>query len=137
MSEELTPETRVSVYSQQTGLTFKVPWRRVDTARKRKQNQLELIDEPTPPTPEETKQKVADLKKEMGVKESKPEPVKEVKPETVAEETTDSEVVEETKSETPDYESMELADLKELATERGLKFAKNAGKAKMIEVLTK
>ena len=42
-----------------------------------------------------------------------------------------------TKEELPDFETMELPELKELADKEGVEYAKNAGKKKMIELLTK
>ena len=41
------------------------------------------------------------------------------------------------KPETPNLEELNVKELKELADEAGIKYARNAGKKKMIELLTK
>lgn len=71
------------------------------------------------------------------LKKPTPEPVKEAEEKPTEK---DAELPQppeaDNKTEQPDYESMEVKELKALADEAGLSYAKNAGKKKMIEILT-
>jgi len=128
---EYKDDDRVMVYNRNTGITQPVRWKAVKNASTRRTQGLEIVGEPAPKSTEVDREKVEKLKAQFANDKPTAKPA-EVEPEKVEPETANEKATDE-----PNYESMDLSELKDLATERGLDFAKNARKDKMIELLSK
>ena len=127
---EYKDDDRVMVYNRNTGITQPVRWKAVKNASTRRTQGLEIVGEPAPKSTEVDREKVEKLKAQFANDKPTAKPA-EVEPEDEPKTTTEKATNE------PDYDSMDLSELKDLATERGLDFAKNARKDKMIELLSK
>lgn len=133
---EYKDDDRVMVYNRNTGITQPVKWRAVKNASTRRTQGLEIVGEPAPKSTEVDREKVERLKAQFADDKPTAKPA-EVEPEKVEPEATDKvETLSDVSAEV-DYSEKTLKDLKELAIERGLDFAKNARKDKMIELLSK
>lgn len=123
-------DDRVLVHNHQTGMTYKTAWRAINSPAKRKRMGIELVeDDDTVSRSEHTVKRVEELKKDFAKDKPKAES-QQTKPEP---EDTTSEVAADTE---PALDSHTVKELKAIADDRGIEYAKNAGKAKMIELLT-
>jgi transcriptional regulator of met regulon len=125
---EYKDDDRVMVYNRNTGITQPVRWKAVKNANTRRTQGLEIVGQPQPKSTDVDREKVEKLKAEFA--NEKPKKAK-VEPEP-ENDLPENEVFDE-----PNINEMPLKALKELATERGIDFVKNARKDKMIELLSK
>jgi hypothetical protein len=123
---------RVKVRNNQTGIYTTVHFYKAQDANYLRRNNLSVVDprltgqEPiAPPTPKKTaEQQVKELQAEMGIAQSV---------EVVAN-NDGIEVVEAPKAE-KSLDEMDAKELKAIADERGITYAKTAGKAQMLKLL--